>query len=157
MKQYKLIKEYPGSPSLGHILTQNEEGVYGPFDGPSLSHIDVEDNPEYYREVVIVATYGQHIVRGDELWWMRVKPVCEGCICDVQDESLYQYGPVEWVKEGNDFSNDTDYMFFTSVEECERFLNTSQFSIRDIQFVYELVNANYNLQEFFNRLFYGDK
>jgi|GEM_PF-2238156 len=50
MKKYKLIKEYPGSPKLGHIVTWNGN-FYDGFENNSLSSNQVENSPEYWEKL----------------------------------------------------------------------------------------------------------
>jgi hypothetical protein len=53
MKKFKLIREYPGSDSLGTIITGSKETMYS--KGLGYRHYDwahVETHPEYWEEVV---------------------------------------------------------------------------------------------------------
>lgn len=53
MKRYKLVKEYPGSPKLGTIVKQEWlPNVYYYYDTKSISNTYIENQPEFYEEVI---------------------------------------------------------------------------------------------------------
>jgi hypothetical protein len=53
MKSYKLIKEYPGSDSLGTIITGSKETMYSKgFFYIKYDWAHVETHPEYWEEVI---------------------------------------------------------------------------------------------------------
>jgi hypothetical protein len=61
MKKYKLIKKYPGSPSLGTICEErnNKSSFCYYFEGEKNLCIlkdEVENQPEYWQEVDVVVT-----------------------------------------------------------------------------------------------------
>jgi hypothetical protein len=53
MKSYKLIKEYPGSNSLGTIITVSKETMYSKgFGYRNYDWVHVETHPEFWEEVI---------------------------------------------------------------------------------------------------------
>ena len=52
-KKYKLIKEYPGSPKLGTILSEFDDDSYVDSDSEKLIDRDLVDNfPELWQELI---------------------------------------------------------------------------------------------------------
>lgn len=56
MKKYKLIKEYPGSPELGTIVTEKKSPVFGKIytylHDMAISALSIENQPEYWEEII---------------------------------------------------------------------------------------------------------
>lgn len=81
MKQFKLIKEYPGSPNVGEIATYREDiGDYvinNPYHQP-LPKRSVENYPEFWKEIteppLITTEDGFKIYEGDKVYRVRSMP-----------------------------------------------------------------------------------
>jgi hypothetical protein len=77
MRQFKIIKEYPGSPRFGTIVTGQQTSIYfryritdDPVSKPGYSRDDIENNPEFWEEVIekeyeILSLYQDSLPGGD--------------------------------------------------------------------------------------------
>lgn len=76
MRQFKLIKKYPGSENIGSIYKQGKDFLERPVyikDESYLDPADVEDNPEFFEEIIeriplFVTEDGVEIFEGDSVW-----------------------------------------------------------------------------------------
>lgn len=51
-RSFKLIKNYPGSSALNTVFTSTEDGKLYKNWGTYLDPADVEDNPEFFKEII---------------------------------------------------------------------------------------------------------
>lgn len=77
MNSYKLIKEYPGSPTIGTIAKEDKiDYVYYYLEKDSHTGIGssiIENNPEFWKKVEKLFTTedGIDIYKGDTYWFLR--------------------------------------------------------------------------------------
>lgn len=57
MKKYKLIKIFPGSPSLGTIIEDTGQGSYKMNNSQYYGKINIENYPEFWEEIIEVPEY----------------------------------------------------------------------------------------------------
>jgi hypothetical protein len=98
MREYKLIKEYPGSPKIGKIVCEQEETTYyveaGEGDIRIFRKETVENHPAYWAEVHMIID-GTRLLEGEIYWWVSK-------IKDYSDPIQKRY------VEKNDFRNDRE-------------------------------------------------
>lgn len=115
MKKYKLIKEYPGSPTLGEVVVVAESSTFYFYEKPDLCRIVirktlVDNQPDYWEEVE------------DNIWYMV-------SLTDMPFHNAWE--PIK----GDAYHNDTeDSKYFKTKEEADHFIlyNKPCLSINEI-------------------------
>jgi len=157
MKQYKLIKEYPGSPKLGTIVNHAKGwGSYESyFDGNLVySTYAIENYPEFWQEIkepLFTTEDGVDIYEGDWYWYVYPK--------------LKDRAAGNTAKKG--FKPSSEYKYFSNRELAEKYLdkNKAKYSEKDIEKAFlrfdphsiNYVYANYIIKELLKLLKDGEK
>jgi len=78
-KQYKLIKTYPGSPTLGTIAT--EESPYYRYNGCCMCFMNIiEESPEFWEKInepIFISDDGKEMLEGDKYFAVYSTWLCD--------------------------------------------------------------------------------
>ncbi len=83
MKKYKLIKQYPGSPSVGTIVKKEGDSHYEAIEKKdSFYSSEIELYPEFWEEI----TNNKLVIK--ERWEERVINIVEICVVDENGDTI---------------------------------------------------------------------
>lgn len=141
-REFKLIKSYPNSENIGSIYKQGDfmgRPVYVK-DGDYLDPADVENNPEFFEEIVekkevfLITEDGVKINLKGEIHW--VSNYVEGEIKYLYATSLVE--PHLFILE--------DFKVFSSFEKAQEWIvfNKPVLSLKDVASIYPGINKEHN-------------
>lgn len=126
MVKYKLIKQYPGSPSLGFIIepVPGQTWYEGKFN-VRVAKDNVLNYPEFWEKVeekqpLFITEDGKEVFEDSDVWWVRTT---------FEDEILCYNKPFEYGlynKSWNIRSKSLKYKWFSTKEAAEKWIEENK-------------------------------
>ena len=137
-REFKLTKKYPGSLDIGTVLYLDNNLYH--YWGTSLNKEDVENNPEFFEEIVekkevfLITEDGVKVNLKGKIHW--VSNYVEGEIKYLYATSLVE--PHLFILE--------DFKVFSSFEKAQEWiiLNKPVLSLKDVASIYPGINKEHN-------------
>ena len=143
MNSYKLIKEYPGSPTIATIAKEDKiDYVYYYLEKDSHTGIGssiIENNPEFWKKVEKLFTTedGVDIYESDDNTNGNGKRLYQVALCNSEDFWNDEIKPYDLVILNNHSmrGNKEDFLTFSTKEKAEEYiyLNKPRFSFKDME------------------------